>query len=309
MKRTIWYNKIDLCHPKLGGCKMYYGGIEAGGTKFICAVSDEKQNIIAKTSIPTTTPEETLQGTFDFFDQYEISAMGIGSFGPIGINESKDNYGYILATPKPGWSEFDFLGQMKAKYDIPFVWTTDVNAAAYGELKKGAAQGKNSCIYLTVGTGIGGGVVIDGKIFSGINHPEMGHIHVKRHPDDDYEGKCPYHKDCLEGLAAGPSLEARTGIKGQDLPEDHPIWEIQAYYIAQALMSYVLTLAPERIILGGGVMNQDHLLMKIRQSFVEQVAGYVETPPVSEYIVRWGLPNESGITGCLLLAEDAVKTK
>ena len=265
---------------------MYYGGIEAGGTKFICAVSDEKQNIVAKTSVPTTTPEETLQKTFEFFDQYDISAMGIGSFGPIGIDESKDNYGYILATPKPGWSEFDFLGQMKEKYAIPFVWTTDVNAAAFGELKKGAAQGKKSCIYLTVGTGIGGGVVIDGKIFSGINHPEMGHIHVKRHPDDDYEGTCPYHKDCLEGLAAGPSLEARTGIKGQDLPEDHPIWEIQAYYIAQALMAYVLTLAPERIILGGGVMNQDHLLLKISQSFVEQVAGYVETPPVSEYIVR-----------------------
>lgn len=131
----------------------------------------------------------------------------------------------------------------------------------------------------------------------------MGHIWVKRHPDDTYEGTCPYHKDCLEGLAAGPSIEARTGIKGQDLPQDHPVWDMQAFYIAQALVNYTLTLAPEKIILGGGVMNQDHLLHKIRQQFVELMGGYMETPPVSEYIVRWGLPNESGIIGSLLLAE------
>lgn len=286
---------------------MYFGGIEAGGTKFVCAVSDQEQKIIEKVSIPTTTPEATLTEVFAFFDQYELSAIGIGSFGPIGIDPEKDNYGYILATPKPGWAEFDFLGNMKAHYDVPIAWTTDVNAAAFGEMKKGAAQGKQSCIYLTVGTGIGGGVVIDGKIFSGIGHPEMGHMHVKRHSNDDYEGTCPYHKDCLEGLAAGPSLEARTGIKGQNLPEDHPIWEMQAYYIGQALMSYTLTLAPEIIVLGGGVMNQDHMLLKIRQAFVDQMAGYMETPAASEYIVRWGLPNESGIIGSLLLAEEAVK--
>lgn len=288
---------------------MYYGGIEAGGTKFVCAVSDEKQQVVARTSIPTTKPEETLAQVFEFFDQYELAAMGIGSFGPIGIDPSKDNYGYVLATPKAGWAEYDFLGNMKERYQIPFVWTTDVNAAAYGELKKGVAQGKQSCVYLTVGTGVGGGVVIDGQIFSGIAHPEMGHIHVKRHPEDDYAGTCPYHGDCLEGMAAGPSLEARTGIKGQDLPEDHPIWDIQAYYIAQALMSYALVLAPEMFVLGGGVMNQDHLLMRIRQSFVEQMAGYMETPAPSEYIQRWGLPNESGITGCLLLAEEAAQNK
>lgn len=285
----------------------YYGGIEAGGTKFVCAISDENFNILEKTSIPTTTPEETLDQVFAFFDQFEIVAMGIGSFGPIGIDPTKDSYGYVLATPKKGWAQYDFLGNMKEHYStIPFAWTTDVNAAAYGELKKGAAQGKKSCLYLTVGTGIGGGVVIDGKVFSGINHPETGHIHVKRHPDDDYEGTCPFHKDCLEGLAAGPSLEARTGIKGQDLPEDHPVWDIQAYYIGQALMTYALTFAPEMMILGGGVMNQDHLLLKIRQQFVAQMNGYMETPSASEYIVRWALPNESGIIGCLLLAADAL---
>ncbi|MGM0216260.1 ROK family protein [Enterococcus sp. AZ109] len=285
---------------------MYFGGIEAGGTKFVCAVSDKTQQIIEKISVPTTTPEETLAKVFQFFDQYQLLSMGIGSFGPIGIEPTKDNYGYILATPKPGWAEFDLLGKFKERYQVPIAWTTDVNAAAFGELKKGAARGKKSCIYLTVGTGIGGGVVIDEQIFSGIGHPEMGHMHVKRHPNDEYEGTCPYHKDCLEGVAAGPSLEARTGIKGQDLPADHPIWDMQAYYIGQALMSYVLTLAPEKIVLGGGVMNQDHLLMKIRQAFVEQMAGYMETPAVSDYIVRWGLPNESGIIGSLLLAEEVM---
>lgn len=285
-----------------------YGGIEAGGTKFVCAVSDEDQTILDRISIPTTQPEETLAAVFDFFDQYTLSAMGIGSFGPIGIDEEKENYGYILATPKAGWADYDFLGKMKSHYDIPIFWTTDVNAAAYGEIKKGAAKSKTSCVYLTVGTGIGGGIVVNNKIFSGIGHPEMGHIHVKRHPKDDYLGACPYHGDCLEGIAAGPSLEARTGIKGQEMPDDHPVWDIQAYYIAQALVNYTLILAPEMFVLGGGVMNQDHLLLKIRQSFQKQMAGYMETPELNEYIQRWGLPNESGIIGCLLLAEEAKKT-
>lgn len=286
-----------------------YGGIEAGGTKFVCAVANDQHEIMEKVSIPTTTPIETLQQVFAFFDKFDLSAMGIGSFGPIGIDQAKDNYGYVLATPKKGWADFDFLGSVKARYQIPIAWTTDVNAAAYGELKKGAAQGKNSCIYLTVGTGIGAGVVLNQDIFSGIAHPEMGHIWVKRHPDDTYAGTCPYHGDCLEGLAAGPSLEARTGIKGQDLPVDHPVWDIQAFYIAQALINYTLTLAPEKIILGGGVMNQDHLLQKIRQQFVELMAGYMEVPEASEYIVRWGLPNESGIIGSLLLAEKEYRQK
>ncbi|MGG5359512.1 MULTISPECIES: ROK family protein [unclassified Enterococcus] len=284
-----------------------YGGIEAGGTKFVCAVSDETQTIIEKVSVPTTHPEETLEQVFAFFDRFSLDALGIGSFGPIGINPENPNYGHVLATPKKGWSDFDFLGKIKERYAIPMAWTTDVNAAAYGELKQGAAHGKNSCIYLTVGTGIGAGIVQNQEIFQGIAHPEMGHIWVKRHPDDTYEGTCPYHKDCLEGLAAGPSLEKRTGIKGQDLPEDHPVWDIQAYYIAQALINYTLTLAPEVIILGGGVMNQDHLLQKIRTQFTELMAGYMETPAPEDYIVRWGLPNESGIKGALMLAEAEAK--
>lgn len=286
---------------------MYYGAIEAGGTKMVCAVADDQLVIVEQIAVPTTTPQETLDQLFAFFDRYPLRAMGVGSFGPIGIDPTKENYGHILATPKKGWANIDFLGKLKNRYGVPFAWTTDVNAAAYGELKQGAAKGKSSCIYLTVGTGIGAGVVVNGEIFQGSAHPEMGHIRIKRHPADSYEGTCPYHGDCLEGLAAGPSLEARTGTRGQELSEEDPIWELQAYYIAQALVNYTLTLAPEKIILGGGVMNQDHLLQKIRQQFVEQMAGYMETPEVQEYIVRWDLPNQSGIIGSLLLGKEAVE--
>lgn len=286
---------------------MYYGAIEAGGTKMVCAVADDQLVIVEQIAVPTKTPQETLAQLFAFFDRYPLRAMGVGSFGPIGIDPTKENYGHILATPKKGWANIDFLDKLKKRYEVPFAWTTDVNAAAYGELKQGAAKGKSSCIYLTVGTGIGAGVVVNGEIFQGSAHPEMGHIRIKRHPADSYEGTCPYHGDCLEGLAAGPSLEARTGTKGQELSEEDPIWELQAYYIAQALVNYTLTLAPEKIILGGGVMNQDHLLQKIRQQFVEQMAGYMETPEVQEYIVRWGLPNQSGIIGGLLLGKEAVE--
>lgn len=282
---------------------MLYGGIEAGGTKFVCAVADEEFNILEKISVPTTNPQETFNKVFAFFDRYSVDALGIGSFGPIGIQPDLENYGHILATPKEGWAGVDFLGQLQQRYKVPTAWTTDVNAAAFGEIKRGAASGKRSCIYLTIGTGIGGGVVVDDAVFQGMSHPEMGHLNVKRASADMYQGTCPYHKDCLEGLAAGPSLEARTGIKGEELPLDHPIWDLQANYLAQALMSYTLILAPEIIVLGGGVMNQDHLLKKIQQQFTELMAGYMETPPVEDYIVRWGLPNESGLIGTLLLAQ------
>ena len=282
---------------------MYYGGIEAGGTKFVCAVADTELKLIDQISIPTTTPEETLQQVTNFFDNYELISLGVGSFGPIGIDPEKEDYGHILMTPKKGWTDTDLLGMLKRKYTVPIGWTTDVNAAALGELKLGAAKGRKSCVYLTIGTGIGGGVVVDGEPFSGFSHPEMGHIYVKRHSEDTYRGGCPYHQDCLEGLAAGPSLKGRTASEGRDIPASHEVWDFQAYYIAQALMTYALTLSPEIIVLGGGVMNQKHLLQKIRASFLEQLNGYMTFPPIDEYIVAWGLPNQSGIYGSLLLAK------
>lgn len=279
------------------------GGIEAGGTKVVCAAANQELEIIERITIPTTSPTETLSKVFAFFDRFPLAVLGVGSFGPIGVQKEQENYGHILETPKSGWAHFDFLGALKRRYDIPMAWTTDVNAAAFGELKQGVACGNQSCIYLTVGTGIGGGVVMNQQVFEGVSHPEMGHIFVKRHPEDTYEGACPYHQDCLEGLASGPSLEARTGIRGEDLQADHPIWELQAYYLAQALVAYTLILNPEKIVLGGGVMNQPHLLPKIQQQFVKLMNGYVMVGKVDEYIMKWGMPDESGLIGTLLLAK------
>ncbi|WP_407371232.1 ROK family protein [Carnobacterium sp.] len=284
---------------------MMYGAIEAGGTKFVCAISDEQLEIKERISIPTTTPEETLKQVFDFFDQYTLTSIGIGSFGPIDVNEKSATYGYVTSTPKTAWKNFDFLGAVKQRYDIPVAWTTDVNAAAYGELKKGSAQGTESCLYLTVGTGIGGGAVVDGKVLSGFGHPEMGHLLVSMHPDDYFEGVCPYHGNCLEGVAAGPAIEKRYGKKGHELAEDKKVWEIEAFYLAQALVNYTLILSPEKIILGGGVMKQTQLLAMIKEQFTQLMAGYVATPSLDEYIVTPELEDNAGITGCLLMAIEA----
>lgn len=285
---------------------MLFGAIEAGGTKFVCAVSDKELTILERVSIPTTVPEETMAEVFAFFDKHDVVSIGVGSFGPIDVNKKSKIYGYVTTTPKKGWTNYNFLGALKERYDIPVAWTTDVNAAAYGELKKGAAVGKESCLYLTVGTGIGGGVVIDGKIINGYGHPEVGHISVKRHPEDTYEGTCPFHKDCLEGVAAGPSLEKRYGVKGHELEPTHKAWEIEAYYLAQAIMNYTLVLSPEMIIFGGGVMKQEQLFPLMRESYKNQVNGYVATPELEEYIVPCALGDNAGITGCLLLAMEEV---
>lgn len=285
---------------------MYYGAIEAGGTKFVCAISNEQHEIIERTSIPTTNPAETLNEVFVFFDQFSLKSIGIGSFGPLDVNKDSETYGYVTTTPKPNWSNFDFLGAVKGRYDIPVAWTTDVNAAAFGEYKKGSAQKASSCLYLTVGTGIGGGAVVNGEVLDGFGHPEMGHILVRVHPDDAYEGKCPYHHNCLEGMASGPAIEGRYQKKGQELEEDIAVWELEAYYLAQALVSYTLILRPEKIILGGGVMKQEQLFKLVRKEFTALMRGYVAVPELEDYIVSPALGDNAGITGCLLLAEQAL---
>ncbi|WP_208559350.1 ROK family protein [Marinilactibacillus kalidii] len=283
------------------------GAIEAGGTKFVCAISDDSLTIQDRMTIPTTTPDETLGKVFAFFDQYELSAIGIGSFGPIGVNKESDSYGFVTTTPKTAWKNTDFLGRMKARYNIPIGWTTDVNAAALGELEAGAAKGLSSCVYLTVGTGIGGGAVVDGKPLEGFGHPEMGHVLVKLHPEDSFEGVCPYHGNCLEGLAAGPAIEKRYGDKAQNLSNREEVWTIQAYYIAQALMNYTLILSPEKIILGGGVMKQKQLFPLIRSAFKTLLNDYVETPDLESYITSPDLGDDAGITGSLILAMNELK--
>lgn len=287
-----------------------YAGIEAGGTKFVCAVSDEKLNILQRISFPTTLPEETIDRVSDFFNKFEhIKSIGIGSFGPVDIDENSKTYGYITSTPKPGWRDYNFLGDMKSRYSVPIAWNTDVNAACLAEYEFGAAKDVQSAVYLTLGTGIGGGAIQSGHFIGGISHPEMGHIAVRRHPDDDFEGWCPYHKDCLEGLAAGPSVEKRLGIRGENVDKNHKIWEILAYYIAQGLTSYSLILRPERIILGGGLSKNQRLIELIRNKTFELAAGYISLPEKSRYIVLPKFGDNAGIMGALVLAEKIYKGK
>ncbi|WP_419881526.1 ROK family protein [Peribacillus sp. B-H-3] len=285
------------------------GAIEAGGTKFVCAVGDEKGNIAARVQIPTTVPEETMPQVFEFFKQYDIEAIGIGSFGPIDVNPESPTYGNITSTPKKGWRDYPFVKAVNEAFPVPVGFNTDVNAAALGEAAYGAARGLDSCLYLTVGTGIGAGAVVQGRLLQGHSHPEMGHILVRRHPNDVYKGKCPYHDDCLEGLAAGPAIEERWGEKGINLVDRAEVWDMEGCYIAQALMQYILIVSPKKIILGGGVMNQTQVFSSIYKYLDEQLNGYITLPPLSEYIVRPGLGDNAGITGSLLLARQALQVK
>lgn len=283
---------------------MLVGAIEAGGTKFVCAIGNEKNEIIERVSFPTTTPEETLRSVFNFFDQYSLASIGIGSFGPIDINESSDKYGYILSTPKIPWKNFNFLGAMKERYSIPIGWTTDVNAAALGESKFGAAKGLKNTMYITIGTGIGAGAIVNGELLAGIGHPEMGHLLVRPHDKDGYEGFCPYHGNCLEGMAAGPSINGRLGRAGKDVDVDHEVWEFMSYYIGQALVAYTVILRPERIVLGGGVMNAPGMLEKVKKQFSSLLANYVPIPELDNYLVKPGLGDNAGITGSIILANE-----
>ena len=285
----------------------YYGSIEAGGTKFVCAIGNENFDIIERVSFATTTPDETLAQIFAFFDQFELIAVGIGSFGPIDVNPDSPTYGYVTTTPKPHWGNFDFLGAIKKRYDIPIGWTTDVNAAALGEQTMGAAVGKNSCLYLTVGTGIGGGAVVNGKLLFGWSHPEMGHIILRPHPEDSFKGCCPYHDNCFEGLASGPAIEKRFGVKAETLEPNHLAWQLEAHYLAQAIMNYILILSPEKIILGGGVMGQTHLFPLVQAELATLMNGYVTMPNLAEFIVPPMLGNNSATIGCFILAKQSLE--
>jgi fructokinase len=283
------------------------GAIEAGGTKFVCAVGDVTGKIVEKIQIPTTVPEETMPKVIEFFKRYNIEAIGIGSFGPIDINRDSNTYGSITSTPKTAWKDFLFVKTIIDAFHIPVGFNTDVNAAALGEATFGAAKGMDSCLYITIGTGIGAGAVVQGKLLQGQSHPEMGHILVRRHPEDHYQGKCPYHQDCLEGLAAGPGIEERWGDKGINLVKRAEVWDLEGYYIAQALMQYILILSPKKIILGGGVMNQKQVFTAIYQYLEQFINQYVTLPELSNYIVHPGLGDQAGIIGSLLLAYQALQ--
>lgn len=282
-----------------------FGAIEAGGTKMVCGIGTETGEIIRHTSIPTTTPEETMAKIFEFFAGESIEALGVGTFGPVDLDADSDTYGHITTTPKVKWANYPLYDTLKQHFNVPVVLDTDVNGAAFGEMKFGGAKDVSSCLYMTVGTGIGAGAVIDGELVHGMGHPEMGHILVRRHPNDQSEGVCPYHGDCLEGLASGPAIEARSGVKGHLLAEADEAWDIEADYLAQALMNFALVLAPERMILGGGVMKQQQLFPKVRAAFNAKLNGYVKNRYVDHldtYIVPPALGDFAGLKGALALA-------
>ena len=285
-----------------------YGAIEAGGTKFVLSVGDEALEIIDQLTIPTVSPEETMPLVIEFFKQFEknLLAIGIGSFGPIDVNPESSTYGFITQTPKLKWRNYDFLGSIqKAFPNVKTAWTTDVNASAYGEYA--VRDGVENLVYYTVGTGVGGGGVKQGKFVEGISHPEMGHIPVKKHADDSFDGHCPSHGDCLEGLASGPAVEARFEKSAKDIPADDPYWDIQAYYIAQSAYTTTLLLAPEMIIYGGGVMKVEGLLEKVRLAFDKLNQGYMSTPDLEKYIVSPKLEDSAATIGCFAMAKELVK--
>lgn len=289
------------------------GGIEAGGTKFVCAVGTGASDLRATARFPTTTPEETLERCVAFFhDQPEpVAAIGIACFGPIDLRPTSPTYGHITTTPKIAWRHVDIRGIVARALGVPVAFDTDVNGAALGEQRWGAARGLANVLYVTVGTGIGGGVIVHGQPLHGLVHPELGHIPVPHdRTKDPFPGVCPAHGDCLEGLASGPAIGQRWGVAGDELAPDHPAWALEAEYLALGISAWICTLSPERIVLGGGVMQQGQLFALIRKRVRELLNGYLAAPEVGErideYIVPAALGNRAGVLGAIALAQDTV---
>ncbi len=290
---------------------MLYGALEAGGTKMVLSVGNERNDLLERVSFPTETPEITVPRMLAWFRERNIAALGIGTFGPADLDPGSETYGWITSTPKTAWRDCPLLPLMRDGLHVPVVMDTDVNAAALAEYELGAAKGTRSCLYITVGTGIGGGVVIGGKPVHGLMHPEVGHMLLQTVPSDPSpEGFCPYHRGCAEGLASGPAIEKRWGKPASELPPDHPGWALEADYLARLCMNAVCAFSPEIIVLGGGVMHQKHLFPMIRSRLQALLNGYIPVSRITEeidaYIVPAGLGDNSGALGALLLARSGV---
>jgi fructokinase len=296
-----------------------YGGIEAGGTKFVCAVGTGPDDIRAETRLPTTAPAETIGRALAFLHEAQtqhgpLAAVGVAAFGPLDPNPRSPTFGHITSTPKPGWANTNFIGPLGRGLNVPLGFDTDVNGAALGEWRWGAAQGLDTFVYLTIGTGVGGGALVNGQLVHGLVHPEMGHMRLPHDLErDPFPGGCPFHGDCLEGLASGPALEKRWGQKAEALPPDHPAWPLEAHYIALALINIICTLSPQRIILGGGVMGQRHLFPMVRAEAQQLLNGYIRSPALLEKIEGFIMPpalgSRAGVVGALALAEHAAGNK
>jgi fructokinase len=292
-----------------------FGGIEAGGTKFVCGIGTGPDNIEEK-SFPTRTPTETLNQAIEFFREYsnkqQLVAIGIASFGFLDLNPSSSTFGFITSTAKLGWSYTDIFGTIKSALNVPVAIDTDVNGAALGEYRFGNAKNIDNFIYLTIGTGIGGGGMINGKLMHGLLHPEMGHVYIPHDREkDNFEGLCPFHKDCFEGLASGPAISGRWRKSAHELPEDHPAWDLEAHYIALALTNYICILSPKRIILGGGVMERSIMLPLIQEKVQKRLENFVILSEIAEnidnYIVKPKLGKRAGVLGAIVLAEEKIK--
>ncbi len=292
-----------------------FGAVEAGGTKFVCAVGTEAGELRHRIEFPTTSPSETIARVADYFEKRakkeSLSAIGIGSFGPIGVRLESPQFGFITSTPKAGWQNTDLVGPLERALHLPVAFDTDVNAAALGEHTWGAARGLDTFVYITVGTGIGGGGMIEGKLMHGLLHPEMGHMRIAHDRQaDPFSGVCPYHGDCLEGLATGPAIEARWGSKGQDLSPGHPAWNLEALYLALGATNLICSLSPQKIIMGGGVMRQSFLFPEIQRRTLEFLNGYIQREEILErmdqYIVPPQLGDSAGILGAVALAMKVV---
>jgi fructokinase len=294
------------------------GAVEAGGTKFICMVGTGPGDMREHARFPTTTPESTLRETVNFLRAAEtrvgkLEAIGIASFGPVDLHRDSPTFGYITSTPKPGWANVDILGVVRDALHVPVGFDTDVNAAALAEWRWGAAQGLDTFIYLTIGTGIGGGGLVNGRLMHGLVHPEMGHVRVPHDViADPFAGVCPFHGDCLEGLASGPAINARWLQPAEQLADDHPAWVLEACYLALALVNFICTLSPERIVIGGGVMSKRHLYPLVRRHVIELLNNYVRAPRVVQaidnYIVPPWLAEHAGVLGALALAQRMIAT-
>jgi fructokinase len=288
-----------------------YGGIEAGGTKFVCAVGSDPTSILSETTIPTTSPNETIERVIKFFlkvqEENAIAAIGLGSFGPLDLDKTSSTFGYVRNTPKSGWANTRIVGDIREALGVPMIFDTDVNIAAFGEATWGSGQDCDPLLYLTVGTGIGGGLIVDGKPFHGLIHPEMGHMRIPHDwKRDPFPGVCIRHGDCLEGLASGPALHQRWGTPGELLPSDHEAWSLEANYLATAVTNLILTISPKRIILGGGVMRHPELLGKVRGRIRELLNDYFEhkllRDEIAEYVTSPKLGRRSGVLGAIALA-------
>ena len=295
------------------GQSRLFGAVEAGGTKFVCAIGDESGTLHAESRFATADPDSTLARVREFFDSAcgasAPSALGVACFGPVILERQAANYGFIGKTPKAGWSNIDVAAMLAREFSCPVGFDTDVNAAALSEHRWGAGRGTPNLVYLTVGTGIGGGVLIGGAPLHGLMHPEIGHIRPRRHAQDlNFAGVCPFHGDCLEGLASGPAIVARTGSELQHLDAAHVQWEIEADYLGQLCAQLVLTVSPQRIILGGGVMAE-RLFPLVRLRTLHWLGGYIDRSEIltaiERYIVPPALGSRAGVLGALCLALDA----